>query len=84
MAAPDFDGWRRGFYLPTTADSGVVVLRKWLEDVAGDPACNNAGRAINDDCTAQHTLVAASWYRLPAPFGHQTPIDTCRGIGGNA
>ncbi|KAI3424952.1 hypothetical protein D9Q98_008334 [Chlorella vulgaris] len=35
MAAPDFDGWRRGFYLPTTADSGVVVLRKWLEDVAG-------------------------------------------------
>ena len=35
MAAPSFPGWRRAFYLPTTSDSGIVVLRKWLEEVAG-------------------------------------------------
>jgi hypothetical protein len=35
MAAPSFPGWRCAFYLPTTSDSGIVVLRKWLEEVAG-------------------------------------------------
>ena len=40
MAALDFAarGWRRGFYLPTTSDSGIVVLRQWLEGVAGERA----------------------------------------------
>ena len=39
MAAPSFQasGWRKGFYLPTTSDSGIVVLRQWLEQVAGKP-----------------------------------------------
>lgn len=35
MAAPGFPGWRRGFYLPTSSDAGVVALRQWLERVAG-------------------------------------------------
>lgn len=35
MAAADFPGWRKGFYLPTKSDSGVMVLRKWLESTAG-------------------------------------------------
>lgn len=36
MAAPDWPGWRKGFYLPTSSDAGVVVMRKWLEQVAGE------------------------------------------------
>jgi hypothetical protein len=35
MASPDFLGWRRGFYLPTSSDAGVVTLRQWLEQAAG-------------------------------------------------
>lgn len=35
MAAPDWSGWRKGFYLPTSSDAGVVVMRKWLDQVAG-------------------------------------------------
>lgn len=36
MAAADFPGWKKGFYLPTQSDNGVMVLRKWLESTAGD------------------------------------------------
>ncbi|PSC68584.1 (2Fe-2S)-binding [Micractinium conductrix] len=35
MASPEWPGWRKGFYLPTSRDAGVVVLRKWLDTVAG-------------------------------------------------
>lgn len=35
MSAADFQGWRKGFYLPTSSDTGVVVLRRWLEEAAG-------------------------------------------------
>lgn len=36
MASADFPGWRKGFYLPTPADSGMTVLRKWLESTEGE------------------------------------------------
>ena len=43
MAAADWPGWHKGMYLPTTSDSGVVALRRWLEEAAGGrgllPAC---------------------------------------------
>ena len=35
ITAADFPGWLRGYHLPTASDSGVVALRKWLEEVAG-------------------------------------------------
>lgn len=35
MASADFPGWKKGFYLPTGSDSGVAVLRKWLESTQG-------------------------------------------------
>ena len=44
MAAPSFPGWRRAFYLPTTSDSGIVVLRKWLEEVAGERSTGHISR----------------------------------------
>lgn len=48
MAAPDWSGWRKGFYLPTSSDAGVVVMRKWLDQVAGEgrPRAGPGSRAV--------------------------------------
>jgi phenylpropionate dioxygenase-like ring-hydroxylating dioxygenase large terminal subunit len=35
LAAEDFKGWKKGFYMPTGADKGILVLRKWLEKAGG-------------------------------------------------
>ncbi|KAL4529531.1 hypothetical protein Ndes2437B_g08894 [Nannochloris sp. 'desiccata'] len=35
LAAEDFRGWKKGFYMPTAADKGILVLRKWLEKAGG-------------------------------------------------
>ena len=44
MASPEWPGWRKGFYLPTRSDAGVVVLRKWLDTVAGAHVAMRVGK----------------------------------------